>query len=391
MKTANLLCASSYFVRAALVIVASLFLASHQTSLADTVEVRAGTNKQGPGFFPAIVGIRPGDTVRWVWAEGAPISYSVTSGKNRVHDGLFDSGIHKAPHTFSHTFSTIGRYEYFTHTISNDEQGTPITGIVEVVAAQPLNVSTRLGVRSGEDVLIGGFIISGARSKRLIVRAIGSSLQQAGLSDALADPVLDLRGSGGALIRSNDNWKDTQQAEIEATGVAPGHNAEAAIVLTLPPGSYTAVVTGKNGTMGVGLVEVYDLDATPDSRLANISTRGLVQTGENVMIGGFIFGNGNGPVKIIVRAIGPSLAQAGISGALADPTVELRDGNGGLVRSNNNWKESQQAEIEATGIPPQHELESAIVAELPAAPYTAIVRGANQTSGVALIEVYHLQ
>jgi plastocyanin len=391
MKTANLLCTSSYFVRAALLLVASLFLAGHQTSLAETVEVRAGSNKQGPGFFPSIVTIRPGDTVRWVWAQDAPIAYSVTSGSNRVHDGLFESGTHKAPQTFSYTFSTIGRYEYFTRTIANGDQGTPIIGLVEVVAAQPLNISTRVGVRSGEDVLIGGFIVSGAKSKKLIVRAIGSSLLQAGLSDALADPVLDLRGSGGALIRSNDNWRDTQQAEIEATGVAPQHNAEAAIVITLPPTSYTAVVSGKNGTMGVGLVEVYDLDATLDSRLANISTRGLVQPGENVMIGGFIFGNGNGPAKIIVRAIGPSLAQAGISGALADPTVELRDGNGGLVRSNDNWKESQQAEIEATGIPPQHELESAIVAELPAAPHTAIVRGANQTSGVALIEVYHLQ
>lgn len=192
------------------------------------------------------------------------------------------------------------------------------------------------------------------------------------------------------LVASNDNWKDTDRAAIEATGVAPQNDFESAIVTTLFPGNYTAVVSGKNGASGIGLVEVYDLDQAAHSRLANISTRGFVQTASNVMIGGFIVGNGNQSAKVIARAIGPSLSQFNISGALADPTLELRDGNGGVVRSNNNWRETQQAEIEATGLQPQHELESSVLAELLPGNYTAIVAGDGGATGVGLVEVYQL-
>jgi hypothetical protein len=256
--------------------------------------------------------------------------------------------------------------------------------------AQPLNVSTRLRVQSGQNAMIGGFIVTGNAAKRVIVRAIGPSLGSAGVAGVVNDPIVSLNGSGGG-IASNDNWRDSQQADIEASGVQPSDQRESAIIATLQPGSYTAVVEGKDQTSGVGLVEVYDLDQPADSKLANISTRGVVETGSDVMIGGFILGKGTGAARIIVRAIGPTLTESGISGVLADPTLELRDGNGQLVRSNNNWKESQQGEIEATGIPPRNDLESAIVATLTPAPYTAVVSGVNGTTGVGLVEVYQLQ
>jgi hypothetical protein len=235
--------------------------------------------------------------------------------------------------------------------------------------------------------LIGGFIVTGTQPKKVIVRAIGPSLSVAG---KVTDPTLELRNGTGALIRLNDNWKDTQQAEIIATTIPPANDLESAIVQTLPANgaSYTAIVRGANNTAGIGLVEAYDLDRTVNSKLANISTRGLVQTGDNALIAGTIV-LGSAAQRVLVRAIGPSLT---FTGKLADPTLELRDGNGGLLRSNDNWKDTQQAEIIATTIPPTNDLESAIVQTLPAngAAYTAIVRGATNTTRVAVVEIYAL-
>jgi CSLREA domain-containing protein len=247
------------------------------------------------------------------------------------------------------------------------------------------NISTRLEVETGDNVLIGGFIVTGTQDKKVIVRAIGPSLP---VTDALADPFLELHDGAGNLIASNDNWKDTQQAEIETTTIPPSNELESAIVATLPANSsaYTAIVRGVNDTTGVGLVEVYDLNTSVDSKLANISTRGLVQTGDNVMIGGFIV-LGQSNQKVIVRAIGPSLP---VANALADPTLELHNGNGDVIAFDDNWKDNQQSEIEATTIPPTNDLESAIVATLSPGNYTAIVRGVNDTTGVALVEVYAL-
>lgn len=244
------------------------------------------------------------------------------------------------------------------------------------------NISTRLRVETGEHVLIGGFIVTGSQPKKLMVRAIGPSLP---LPGALADPVLELHSSTG-LIASNNNWRSNQEAEIVATGIPPGNDNESAIVTTLEPGSYTAIVRGSNNGTGVALVEVYDLDQGADSKLANISTRGFVQTADNVLIGGFIV-VGSAPAKAIVRAIGPSLP---VSGALADPTLELHDGNGATIASNDNWRSDQEAEIMATTLPPTRDAESAIVATLTPGSYTAIVRGKNNTTGVALVEVYQL-
>lgn len=269
----------------------------------------------------------------------------------------------------------------------------PVTDGMQATIAPPnssvslANISTRLRVDTGDNALIGGFIVSGTQPKKVIVRAIGPSLAIAG---ALADPTLELRDSAGGLIQSNDNWRTAQEMEINATGVAPKSDLESAIVATLPANNagYTAIVRGANNTTGIGLVETYDLDRTVDSKLANISTRGLVQTGDNILIAGTIV---LGPTsqKVLVRAIGPSLTAAG---KLADPALELRDQNGGLIRSNDNWRSDQEAEIKATTIPPTNDLESAIVATLPAsgASYTAIVRGANGATGLAVVEVYAL-
>jgi hypothetical protein len=264
-------------------------------------------------------------------------------------------------------------------------------GVWGVAFATPLptvlaNISTRLAVQTGDNALIGGFIITGTEPKKVIVRAIGPSLGS--VQGALADPTLELYNAAGQVIAFNDNWQDAQQAEVEATTIPPTDPLESAVVRSLTPGAYTAIVRGKGDTTGIGVVEAYDLDRTADSKLANISTRGPVQTGDNVLIGGFIV-LGNDSQKVIVRAIAPSLA---IEGKLADPTLELRDGNGGLIAANDNWRSTQETEVVATTIPPTNDSESAIVATLPAngASYTAIVRGVNDTTGIAVVEVYAL-
>ena len=247
------------------------------------------------------------------------------------------------------------------------------------------NISTRLSVQTGDNVLIGGFIVTGTQSKRVLIRAIGPSLPIAG---KLANPTLELVGSSGTIV-SNDDWRSFQETEIIATTIPPSNDLESAIVATLPANNsaYTAIVRGVNNGTGIALVEAYDLDQTVDSKLANISTRGLVQTGDNVMIGGVIV-VGTTPRKVIVRAIGPSLP---VPGALADPTLELYDINGMLLISNDNWRDTQEAEIIATTIPPTDDLESAIVQTLAPAAYTAIVRGTNNATGIGLVEAYALE
>ena len=253
-----------------------------------------------------------------------------------------------------------------------------------------LNISTRLRVQTGDNVLIGGFIVTGNASKKVIIRAIGPSLVPFGIADALANPTLELHAADGSLITSNDDWKTTQQAEIEASGLAPQNEVESAIVATLAPAAYTAIVTGQSGTTGVGLVEVYDLDPSADAELANISTRGFVETGNNLMIGGFTLGNGTGTSDVVVRALGPSLTSFDVAGALADPTLEIHDGNGTLLATNDNWKETQQSEITATGLAPTNDQESAILRAFAPGAYTAIVAGHDGTTGVALVELYRL-
>ena len=239
-------------------------------------------------------------------------------------------------------------------------------------------------IQPGDNALIGGFIISGTQPKTVIIRGIGPSLPVPG---ALADPVIDVYDATGQLRATNDNWNDAStRQQIIDSGLAPTNDLESALWGVISPGAYTVVVRGQNNATGVGLFEVYDLDRTVNSKLANISTRGLVQSGNNVMIGGFIV-LGPDSQKVIVRAMGPSLP---LSGALANPTLELHDGNGALFATNDDWRTDQEAEIIATGIPPPNNLESAIVRTLAPGNYTAIVRGVNDTMGVALVEVYAL-
>lgn len=247
-------------------------------------------------------------------------------------------------------------------------------------------------VQTGDNVGIGGFIITGSASKPVLLRGIGPSLVGSGITDVLANPTLDLRDSNGVRILANNDWRDTQQVEIEATGIPPTNDLEAAIVETLDPGSYTVILRGMGMTSGVGLVEIYDLNQAVDSKLANLSTRAFVSTGDNIVIAGFTLGGNSSDDSMVVRGIGPSLAAAGLPGVLADPTLELRDANGALILTNNDWQENpdQAAEISAVGLAPTNGLESALVATLPPGLYTALLAGVNSGTGSALVEVYDL-
>lgn len=258
--------------------------------------------------------------------------------------------------------------------------------------AQPLNISTRSRVLGGDSALVGGFILTGSDSKQVIIRAIGPSLGANGMPGGLSDTTLDLYDAGGQLLASNDNWRDSQQAQIAVTGIAPGNPLESAILMTLPgDSSYTAVVRGKNGATGIGLVEVYDLGAGANSKLANISTRGSVDTGDNVMIGGFIVGGSvTDQIRVVVRAIGPSLAQFGITNALQDPTLSLYDSNGSVMATNDNWRDGPQPEVVAAGLAPTDDRESALYQSLSPGAYTAIVAGKGGTIGVGLVEAYNI-
>ena len=271
-------------------------------------------------------------------------------------------------------------------TVSPSPSASPAPSPSPTPAATPRrlgNISTRLRVEPGDNALIGGFIIIGSEPKRLMLRAIGPSMAVEG---ALADPQLQIVNSEGHEIAFNNNWREAvNRQEMIETTIQPSHDAESAVLMSLSPGAYTAVVRGVGDATGVGSIEAYDLGQGAATKLANISTRGFVQTGDNVMIGGFFILGAT--QKVIVRAIGPSLE---LAGPLADPTLQLFNDNGDPIASNNDWRETQEREIEETTIPPRDNRESAIVASLPPSSYTAIVRGAGDTIGVALVEVYAL-
>ena len=250
-------------------------------------------------------------------------------------------------------------------------------------------LSTRAFVSTGDNVLISGFIVTGTAPKKVLVRALGLSLT--GVSGQLADPTLELRDGNGALLIANNNWQDNaaQAAQIIATGQAPSNNLESALVITIPPGAYTAIVRGSNNTTGVGMAEIIDVDTSNGSQLANISSRAVAGPGDNVMVGGFTI-NGPQSQRVLIRGIGPSLTAQGVPNALANPTLDLRDGNGNTLVFNNDWRDTQEAAIQATGIPPTNNLESAMVVTLIPGSYTAVLAGACNITGVALVEVYEL-
>jgi glucose/arabinose dehydrogenase len=295
---------------------------------------------------------------------------------------------------FTNTLKGFGRDDNGELYVLGDGSGSG--GVVYRIQAIPVaqaivNLSTRLRVETGENVLIGGFIVTGSATKQVVLRGLGPSLTLNGIAagETLPNPKIELHDSTGAVVATNDNWADSSNAtEISALNLAPGDPSESALLAELHPGSYTTILSDANGASGIGLVELYATGSDEPSNPVNISTRGHVQSGDDVMIGGFIL-SGTDLRQLVIRAIGPSLAGAGISNPLLDPVLELHDQNGVLMETNDNWKENQ-AEVEATGLAPNDDRESAIVTTLSPASYTAIVRGANGTSGVALVEVYDL-
>ncbi len=281
--------------------------------------------------------------------------------------------------------------DYYNHTIR--------IGVPQPAPPQLANISTRLAVQPGDNALIAGFIVTGIKHKVVMLRAMGPSLTKAKIAGALADPTLEVHDSKGVLLAANDDWWKTdlggliqadQGNDLYFSGLQPTESSESALIVELEPGAYTAVVRGKNNTTGIAVVESYDLDWNLESRLANISTRGLVQTGERVMIAGTII-RGSSPANVLIRAIGPTLANVGISNSLQDPVLELHDSNGGLVALNDNWRSDQEANISATTLAPADDRESAIFATLSPGAYTAIVSGSGNSTGVAVVEAYQLQ
>jgi plastocyanin/uncharacterized protein YggT (Ycf19 family) len=390
---------------------------------ATTVDVTIGSNGNLI-FSPSSVTIHPGDQVRWTWSSSG---HSTTSGSPGLPNGIWDSGIHNAGATFNRTFNSTGMFPYYctphggccnmvgTVTVVNASptpSPTPMPTATPSATPTPAsmlgNISTRSFVQTTDNVMIGGFIVQGSEPKRVIIRAIGPELTPFGVPNVLANPTLELHNSAGAVIASNDDWQTTviggiitqdQVQEILDSGRAPTDTRESAIIANLPAGNYTAIVRGVSSTTGVALVEVYDLSPDADSILGNISTRSFVQTDDNVMIGGFIV-QGTQPKMVIIRAIGPELTPFGVPNVLANPTLELHNGAGVLIGSNDDWQTTiiggiithdQVQEILDSGRAPTDTRESAIIANLPAGNYTAIVRGVSNTTGVALVEVYDLQ
>lgn len=242
--------------------------------------------------------------------------------------------------------------------------------------------------------MIAGFIITGNASKAVVIRGLGPSLTGSGMSNGLlADPIIELRNSSGLLLQQNNNWRDDQESQIEGGPFEPSDDRESVILRTLAPGAYTAILKGVGNTTGVGTIEVYDNDSAAASQLANISTRGFVQTGQDVMIGGFILGSNTGNSRVAIRGLGPSLTGFGLSNVLGDPTLEMHNGNGTIMISNDDWTSDGVSAglLTANGLAPSNPKESGIFADLPPGQYTAILAGKNSGTGLGLIEIYNLQ
>jgi len=364
------------------------------TSFSGVISGTGSLAKVGSGILTLQANDCIADTVGLILVSGSTIKLDFT-GPPDVIASLKVNGVLQPPGIYGGPMSGAPHI-----LLEFRGSGTVSVGPVSTLG----NISTRAFVQTGDDVMIGGFMVQGTEPKRVIIRAIGPELAHHGVPNVLADPTLELHDGTGALIASNDNWVTTiiggiitanQARDILASGHAPGDPRESAIIADLPAGSYTAIVRGVNNTTGVALVEVYDLSPETHSILGNISTRSFVHTGDDVMIGGFIVA-GNEPKKVILRAIGPELTHYGVPNALADPTLELHDRTGALIASNDNWQSTiiggiitsdQRLDIRNSGYAPGDGRESAIIAELPPGNYTAIVRGVNNTTGVALVEV----
>jgi arylsulfate sulfotransferase len=324
--------------------------------------------------------------------EDAPYNYLIDYSV--VNDGLPGVPVFAQLLGLSAAGETIFFYSYPATNCGEIYRALPIhleNTKFPTVGPQALNLSTRGVVSGGDNVLIGGFIVTGTEPKTMVLRALGPSLSGFGLSGVLADPVLKLYNSSHTLIASNDNWQsDPHNTDIQKNGFAPPNLLDSATLQTLAPGAYTVVVSGKNGAQGIGLVELYDLSPLPNSKLANMSGRGYVGAGDNVLISGFVVGDVES-ATVVVRALGPSLGALGVSQPLSDPVLTIYDSKGSAIASNDNWQDdNNRIDIQRRGLAPPNLLESAIVLHLPAGAYTAIVRGANGATGNALVEVYDL-
>jgi len=362
--------------------------------IVDTVVRFALSRALAIGLFLATVTLAPGITLSWnantesniagyhLYYGTADAPYSSTldvSGTTATVSGLQNG----ATYTFAVTaYDTTGAESAYSVPASYT------AGSAQVIPSAILaNISTRSNVKTGDQVMIGGFIVDGVVAKKLALRALGPSLSSAGIVGAMPDPVLQVLDSKGAVVAQNDNWNVAGE-QIASYGLAPNDSREAALVVSLLPGAYSAIVSGQGNSGGVALFELYDLSAN-FGRAANISTRSQVGTGDQVMIGGFIIGGTTGS-KVMVRAIGPSLTARGVADALKNPSLDLYDRNGILIGSNDSWRSNQEADIIASTLAPTDDRESAIIATLVPGAYSAIVSGANGSSGVALVEVYAL-
>ena len=385
--------------RALLIPLIAVVLAGNAASAA-TVTVTVAPNG-GHFFDPTLVTIQPGDTVRWVWGDN---NHTVTSGDTSSEvakaNGLFDSGNRNKGSEYSFTFQNPGNFTYFCvfhHSMGMD--ASVQVAATTTPAGTVGNVSTRLPIGTDDNVLIEGFIVQGpsGSTKKMIVRAIGPSLAAFGITGAVANPTLEIHDANNVTVATNNDWKTTQTgglitgdqvAAINASQVAPGNDLESAIIADLAPGSYTAVVRGAGNTTGTGVVDAYDLSSGSQAHLANISTRGLIQPADKLMIAGFIVQGAS--LKTVVRAIGPSLAAFGINNALPDTTLQLRDQNGAIVKENDDWQTDQKQELESTGLQPSNNLEAAAVATIAPGQYTVQVRGKPETTGTGVVQVYFL-
>ena len=263
---------------------------------------------------------------------------------------------------------------------------TPTPSPTPIAPAQLQNISSRLFIQTGNNVGIAGFVIDGAEPKKLLIRGLGPTLMRFGITGTMPNPMLKLFDGSSSLITTNDDWKTTQQAAISATQLAPPNEVEAAVLATLQPGAYTVIQADANGGAGIGLLEVYDLSPLASSRLVNLSTRGLVDSGAAALIAGCsVTAEAN---DVVVRALGPSLRALGVNNALADPVVTLYDGNANVLAANDNWKDSQQTALQTIGLQPPNDLEAAILARLPRGNYTAVVTSKSGNAGTGLVEVY---
>jgi hypothetical protein len=369
-----------------------------------TASVSVGSAQNGTVVTASLGATVPAGTSQLVMELNTP------DGRSTGH--LFFVGSNSAPET-GPSYVTAGACGSNSPTTTT-AAGAPnmhivfnVVGTCHQPTSRPatlLNISTRLTVGTGDRAMTAGFIVLGNAPKRVLIRGVGPSLAGLGVPNALTNPQLELHDAS-TIIGRNDDWQTTQVggvitsdqvAEIQNSGLAPSKVSESALIGTVAPGSYTAIMQGVAGGTGVGIVEVYDLDVGNTSLLANISTRGYVQTGDNVMIGGFIITNQ--PTRVLIRAIGPSLSNGGVPDVLGNPQLELHDGSSILGR-NDDWQttqlggiitQDQVAEIQSTHVAPTEITESAIIATLPLGSYTAIVRGVNNTSGNAVVEVYAL-